>query len=514
MKFLKSPLAQMTMALVALAGTLVLLADLFFGVLPDRGAQALAMRKHLGEALGVQVAALLQSEDHQGLDLTLQNLVRRNQAVHSVAVRRSDGQVMFMAGDHHRVWRPLANDQSVPEQMIVPISAGEMRWGGLEIAFRADDRPWIVRWLSEPLMITLLFISFAGTVMFGLYMRRALQHLDPAAVIPERVQGAYDAMAEGVVALDAKGRIVLANRTFRALHGEEEELLGRMLSQLSWLRTELPAQVASHPWMRALGERAPNAGFALEVRGAESEGDAAGRKLMISCAPIADTSGAVRGCIVTFNDVTEVQRANERLREMLVELSISKDEIEKKNAELHRLATRDPLTGCLNRRAYFEAFDPMLAQGHADGTELGVLILDIDHFKSVNDTYGHPIGDRVIQEVAKKVQAAVRNEDLVCRYGGEEFCVLVPGADRALLLKMAERVRERIEREVGPAVREIPGMRVTASVGASHFDGEPDVTSQTLIDRADHALYRSKRGGRNRVTLFDPAMTAEGADHA
>jgi diguanylate cyclase (GGDEF)-like protein len=516
-----SPLVQMTLALVSLAGTLVLMADLFFGVLPDPGEQSMRLRKGLSEGLAVQVATLLQNDDRKSLQQTLDSVAARTEGVRSLAVRRADGSLVLQAGQHQQAWQASADDRSVPDQVSVPLHAGGARWGTFEIAFRAEPGSPVWRWFTQPLVLTLMFVSLAGALVFGLYIRRALQHLDPASVIPDRVQGAFDALAEGVVVLDARGRVLMANKAFRNLHRDAAQFrTGTALSSLPWLAeglaaplpghlpAHLPDAAASPPWTRAMAERTANTGHTLRL----GAGTADARQLVVNCAPISDAGGNVRGCLATFDDTTELHRVNERLVLAMGELSASKNEIERKNEELFRLATRDPLTGCLNRRAFYEAFEPLLAHARASGTPLACLILDIDHFKSVNDTHGHAVGDRVIQEVAKKLQICARATDLVCRYGGEEFVVVVPGVSTAEALAFGERVRQRVERECGAGVREVPGMRVTASVGV-HVLGDGAASSgHELVDRADQALYSAKRGGRNRVCLYAAAPAAAPAD--
>jgi len=493
------PLVNMTLALVALCGTLVLLADLFFGVLVDRSAQTRDLRKHMAESLAVQVAALLQDDNRSALQRTLDGVAARNADVRSIAIRRADSTIVLQAGDHQKAWLGTGGDASLLEQVTVPLSAGGQRWGAFEVAFRPEPGLAVTRWLTQPLVLTLLFLGTIGSLVFGLYMRRALQHLDPASVIPERVQGAFDAMAEGVLVLDARGRILLANRAFRGLHPDATALRqGRPLSSVAWLAAALPADPGAHPWVQAMGERKPNAGYTLEVNQGE---DSEARQLVINCAPIADAGGSVRGCLVTFNDVSELHNANRALRETLEALSAAKGEVERKNGELQRLATRDSLTGCLNRRAFHDSFERMLLLARAGGQELGCVMVDIDHFKAVNDTHGHAVGDRVIQEVAKKIQECARVADLVCRYGGEEFCIVMTGIDKQQVFAFAERVRAKVEHDFANGLREVPGLRVTVSVGVDSFGG-PSLAASMLLDRADQALYRAKRGGRNRVCTY------------
>jgi diguanylate cyclase (GGDEF)-like protein len=222
--------------------------------------------------------------------------------------------------------------------------------------------------------------------------------------------------------------------------------------------------------------------------------------------PITDGRGRVQGCVTSFTDLSELHRAHAELQAASDALKASKEEVQRQNVELQRMATRDPLTGCLNRRAFNDACDALFAAARADHKALSCLILDIDHFKRVNDTHGHAIGDRVIQETARKLNESARGSDLVCRYGGEEFVVVLPGMDAAAAVEVGERVRARIEAECGPAVREVPDLRVTISVGVATLEEDLRNPGQ-LVDHADQALYHSKRTGRNRVTLAPPFGT-------
>jgi diguanylate cyclase (GGDEF)-like protein len=498
-----SPLVQMTMALVALCSTLVLLGSLFLNTMPDRRAQELALRKSVSEALAVQMAEMLRRDDPREIEKSMTTIVARTAGLRSVGVRRSDGTLVLQAGPHAQQWQLGDDDRSRPEQVTVPLQAEGQRWGRFEAAFAPDDSSMVMSFLREPLVQMLLFIGVSGWLVFGLYLRRALQHLDPSSVVPERVQGAFDAMAEGVVVLDARGRVMLSNKAFRGLHPELAEVrAGSTLSALPWLADSLPADVAQHPWSRAMSERAANAGTTLEA----GQGDTQ-RHLVVNAAPIADVGGAVRGCMVTFDDMSALHRANAALRHAMGELAASKQDVEAKNRELERLATRDPLTGALNRRAFHAALESAQRKALGEGRPLSCLMVDIDHFKLINDAHGHGIGDRVIQEVARKLHESARATDLVCRWGGEEFCVIVTGLDARESLEFAERVRMRIERECGAGVREQPGLAVSASVGLAMLSPQLS-TPLALIDRADQALYRAKRAGRNRVATDFPVASA------
>ena len=168
--------------------------------------------------------------------------------------------------------------------------------------------------------------------------------------------------------------------------------------------------------------------------------------------------------------------------------------------ELHELARIDPLTGVANRRAMAESSDRLLEQAKSWRGSLGVLLLDADHFKHINDRFGHEGGDRVLQALVGHIQRILRSGDVVGRVGGEEFLVLSPGVDEAGLLALAERIRAEVER----SPLEINGepVHLTVSIGTA-VAGPGDWDMTALLRRADAALYAAKRAGRNRVMSGD-----------
>jgi two-component system cell cycle response regulator len=164
------------------------------------------------------------------------------------------------------------------------------------------------------------------------------------------------------------------------------------------------------------------------------------------------------------------------------------------------MAVTDQLTGLYNRRYLASHLAAMFDRAFWTGRPLSVMILDIDHFKVVNDTHGHDVGDKVIQEFAERIRASVRGIDLACRYGGEEFLIAMPDTEKGFARVVAERLRQEVEtaRIVLNGGRD--ELQVTVSIGiASTEDGPKDDTAQKLIKRADQALYVAKTGGRNRV---------------
>lgn len=211
----------------------------------------------------------------------------------------------------------------------------------------------------------------------------------------------------------------------------------------------------------------------------------------------------------------ELQRANDRLTQLnqslvmaVTDLDAAQTEISRKNAELEQLASRDSLTGCLNRRAMYVNLETVFAESREQGSELCCVMIDIDHFKRVNDQFGHMVGDHAIQAVAACLGSAVRLTDIVGRYGGEEFCLVFPRTTLAEAADMAERLRIRIETEAGARVRTSVRLALTVSCGVSSTKLGA-YTPLELVDQADKALYAAKESGRNCVMVLDTTLAGK-----
>ncbi len=160
-------------------------------------------------------------------------------------------------------------------------------------------------------------------------------------------------------------------------------------------------------------------------------------------------------------------------------------------------AQTDPLTQLANRSAFTSAVETEISRAHRHNFGLCMLVVDIDHFKKINDTYGHLAGDQVLKHVASSLQNAVRKEDLVCRYGGEEFVVLLSATDLPNARLTAERIRIMLASQTVNALEQ--NISVTASIGVSQWQDSESVN--TLFHRADQALYQAKDQGRNQVKV-------------
>ena len=162
------------------------------------------------------------------------------------------------------------------------------------------------------------------------------------------------------------------------------------------------------------------------------------------------------------------------------------------------MAVVDTLTGLSNRRFFDSNFPALVEQAARRGRPLSLMILDIDHFKKVNDTHGHDAGDQILKAFSARIRRVVRSSDLICRLGGEEFAIIMPETEIEIATRVAERVRGVVERDLFTFAPERPAIRVTSSIGLAERGSlsNPDA----LLRSADLALYESKGSGRNRVT--------------
>jgi diguanylate cyclase (GGDEF)-like protein len=304
-------------------------------------------------------------------------------------------------------------------------------------------------------------------------------------VAPLARAAVFEGIPDPVISLDTTGRIV-------DLNPAAEALVGRGLDELR-----------GEPAARALPAAA--AGFLAAHGGpARKEITVAGAPPAFyeaALSPLRGPSGSVVGSVLVLRDVTE-------RKELEDAIGRARTDLERANVELSRLVRSDVLTKLSNRRHFFECLDAELARTRRHGPALGLLLVDLDHFKAVNDRHGHPTGDCVLEAVGEALRSELRAGDVAARLGGEEFALLLGHASPEGLRIVAERVRARIATLDLVDARGEP-IRITASVGAALAAG-PRADGTELVARADQALYAAKARGRNQVVdAGPPTLDAE-----
>jgi diguanylate cyclase (GGDEF)-like protein/PAS domain S-box-containing protein len=300
---------------------------------------------------------------------------------------------------------------------------------------------------------------------------------------PEEVEGSFhqkllDNLHEGVYFVDRHRTILYWNKGAEDLTGyPAQEVLGRRCYD------DILRHVAEDGCPMCTN-RCPLADTIKDGQRRESEvylHHKLGHRVAVSVrtSPITDNKGKIIGAVEVFSDATAKKR------------------IERRVGELENLVYLDALTGVPNRRYIELKVQQAIQEVQEFDRHIGLIMVDIDHFKQVNDRYGHAVGDEALKAVSKTLQTNLRSGNVIGRWGGEEFLAIIAGSNPAELRAYAERCRKRI------SAIEIPTpsgpLRVTISLGATLI--RPEDTAHSAIDRADQMMYRSKVGGRNRVTM-------------
>lgn len=301
---------------------------------------------------------------------------------------------------------------------------------------------------SENLHLTPVFLLVSAAIWW--WVERFGGH---SAVVPVTTRQVLDVLDDAVLVLDPRGRVLDANPAARALVGTPD---GQDLDD----RPEAP-------WRTFVdGDRARRGGGTLTT--------ATGAVLDIRVTPLTDPVGRAAGTVVVLRDVTEL----ERLRTELVEQ-----------------ATRDGLTGLHNRRALAQRLAQAVDDAARTGGPLSMVLVDVDHFKAVNDSYGHAVGDAVLVAVGRELAAVTQAGETAARLGGEEFVLLLPGIAAPEATRRADDVRARCARLAVPTDRE--PVRLTLSAGVATLT--PGGSADDMLRAADDAMYAAKAAGRDQV---------------
>ncbi|PXW89763.1 diguanylate cyclase (GGDEF)-like protein [Nitrosomonas sp. Nm84] len=506
--FTLRPYVRLSLGLIALILSILLIGQ-SLGIVPDKSHSLLENRKNITEILAIQFALAAEKNDFIQIEKTLNILVNRNLDILSGAVRKSDGVFFAVVGAHDEYWQINENNAPSLTHIQVPIFQDDQIWGVVEISFAPLLGNNLLEEIKNSFWGFMLFVAVSGLFGHLLMLKRALKELDPSGVVPQRIKSAFDTLTEGILILDEQGRILLANNAFsQKVALPSDSLIGKEVSKLNWEKSSVEQLKEDwpYPWAESLKKRKIQTRIRLNFNSTRQDKSI----FMINSAPILGNDNQCKGALVTFDDVTEIEENNLKLDLMLKNLESSRNEISRQNNELKKLAEIDPLTGFYNRRALTSYFNEAFNLSREQGSNLICIMLDIDHFKSVNDNYGHQVGDEVIKLVTIISRESLRDTDIVGRYGGEEFCLVLLNIDIETALKIAERIRTNVMNATTYHAFGIE--RVTISLGISLItDGAQDING--MIDLADKALYYSKKNGRNRVTVWrDIAQEDSSAD--
>ena len=491
-----TPIFRISTGLAGLTVSLVL-SSYVLGFIPDEQKFELDTRAKISEALAIQLSNAASRNDVTSVRETIVSIVKRNKSVISIGLRRATGKLLIAAGDHKRHWIVSKDHRSTPTHVRVPLNNGSKIWGQIEIVFIPLRSAGQIAGIPPQLAAFITFLAALGFVCYYFLLRRTLRELDPDNIVPERVQTAYDTLAEGVLILDERGIIMLANSSMaEAINTTQKSLFGTKIKDLHWKQWGEDAQTGLRPWEVAIRTQRDVTAVRMGYRTASGNY----KNFMVNATCILDENATVAGVIVTFDDVTELEHKNDNLTLTVKQLQKSEEEISHQNLELQYLANHDPLTGCLNRRAFFAQFEAKLDIAHKAGQKFTCLMVDLDHFKNINDNFGHAVGDDVISGTADILKANCGAEDLVGRYGGEEFCIALIDRSKDETKWIADQIMEQLA--INSANWLKTSQIITASIGVATLPAKK-CSVKDIVDWADQALYEAKDTGRNRIVFWN-----------
>ncbi len=330
-------------------------------------------------------------------------------------------------------------------------------------------------------------------VFLKLYNERLVTKLKQKVIENEdsrrSLESIMEGIADGVLVIDGDYTIIKANSAAAESMGlKKTEMIGRKCYSVIHRRQEPCEQPSVICPIPHIFERQENS---VKLLHTHHDGKGNERHIEITASPVRDAKGRTVAMVETYRDIMEKYSDDE-----LVKLVKRLNEAQ---THLKHMAITDDLTGLRNRRYIIERLEEEYQRSKRTGDFLSLVMLDIDHFKNINDTHGHLFGDVVLRVVASRIKSILRRHDIVGRVGGEEFLVICPESSLVDTVIVAERIRKIIhEEQIGDGVKEV---NVTLSAGVTEIH-ENDASSEKFFSRADMALYRAKEEGRNRVVTM------------
>jgi len=381
--------------------------------------------------------------------------------------------IVILAGFMVLIYGMLRSSPLLKKQYHIILTASLLPWGlNILSEYILENRnPFDL----TPLMFGVSGVLFTYSVLRGRFMN----------IIPVARSRIVESMSDGIMVIDTQNRIVDINPAMETFLGHKPaSFLGKSASEVLeiWI-DEGDALMSGQETRREL--RIPNA---------------PSRYLDLRVTPLYDDYQRLHGRLMVFRDITDRKQVEKQLRLANERLQFQLIEIGTLQSKLRSQAIKDPLTDIFNRRYLDETFDRELARAAREIYPVCVIMLDIDHFKKVNDTYGHEAGDSVLKALARMLSSHNRRGDFVCRFGGEEFVIVMPNMEMDTAFKRAEELRAALNSLYVPYGRF--NLTITISMGIASYPANGE-DREAVLRAADRAMYAAKKAGRDHILTYD-----------
>lgn len=484
----------------------VLSTAMMLGIVPERDSAIRQGRASLCETIALTSSEYISYGETRRLDQLLEAVVERNDDVVSAGVRRSGGNLVSDFGDHASVWPAEESNRSTDTYVRVPIRSGRDRWGEVELCFRTLHDDSMMATFTDPWMLMTGFVCLASFLLFQLYLKKMLSHLDPSKTVPKRVRSALDNLAEGLLVLDRQGRVVLANQSFADWVGSDaDKLLGRKADDLPWNLDHLEGS----PWHEAIQSESVVSGGMIELKSPGREP----RTLIANASPVQGNEGKCRGVLVSFDDVTQLE---ETKRDLTIAKREADDANQAKSEFLARMSheIRTPMNAILGytdvlRRGFDTSVNDRqeyLDTIHGSGEHLLALINDIlDLSKVESGQMELELGPcsplKITKEVVSLLKSKADEKGIYLKFRGE-------GPLPKMIQGDSVRLRQAIMNLAGNAIKftEQGGVDIVARVDQQATKLRTDKNLILAIDVIDTGIGISEDA---QAKVFEPFAQAD-----
>ncbi|QEF97023.1 Autoinducer 2 sensor kinase/phosphatase LuxQ [Stieleria maiorica] len=484
----------------------VLSAAMMLGMVPERESAIREGRGNLCETIALASSEYISYGETRRLDQLLEAVVDRNDDVVSAGVRRANGDLVSVFGDHESVWPAEESRRSTDTHVRVPIRSGRDSWGVVELCFRSlqDDSWWAT--ITDPWMLMSGFVCLASFLLFQLYLKKMLAHLDPSKTVPKRVRTALDNLAEGLLVLDRQGRVVLANQSFADWVGSgPDKLLGKKADELPWNLDHLEGS----PWHEAVISESVVSGGMIEL----AQPGQPSRTLIANASPVQGAEGKCRGVLVSFDDVTQLE---ETKRDLTVAKRAADDANQAKSEFLARMSheIRTPMNAILGYTDVLRrGFDTSVADRqeyldtiHGSGEHLLALINDILDLSKVESgqmelELGPCSPYKLIKEVVSLLRSKADEKDIALKFRNDGLLPKTIQGDSV-------RLRQAIMNLAGNAIKftDEGSVEIIARIDQEATKQRTDKNLVLAIDVADTGIGISPEA---QAKVFEPFAQAD-----